>query len=45
MLKVKVKAYVNDIRNEFAFKSEVTEVLTREFSNYYLENEDDKDLN
>ena len=23
------------IRNEFAFKSEVTEVLTREFSDYY----------
>ncbi len=45
MLKVKVKAYVNDIRNEFAFKSEVTEVLTREFSNYYRENEDDNDLN
>lgn len=36
MLKVKVKAYVNDIRNEFVFKSEVTEVLTREFSDYYL---------
>ncbi|MFV0346298.1 MAG: mechanosensitive ion channel family protein [Bacteroidales bacterium] len=37
MLKVKVKAYVNEIRNEFAFKSEVTEVLTREFSEYYQE--------
>lgn len=37
MLKVKVKAYVNDIRNEFAFKSEVTEVLTREFIDYYSE--------
>jgi len=37
MLKVKVKAYVNDIRNEFAFKSEVTEVLTREFGDLYKE--------
>lgn len=35
-LKVKVKAYVNDIRNEFAFKSEITEVLTKEFEKYYL---------
>ncbi len=35
MLKVKVKAYVNDIRNEFAFKSEVTEVLTKEFVDLY----------
>jgi len=35
MLKVKVKAYVNDIRNEFAFKSEVTEVLTKEFEDLY----------
>ncbi|MFC2089394.1 mechanosensitive ion channel family protein [Bacteroidota bacterium] len=35
MLKVKVKAYVNDTRNEFAFKSEITEVLTREFAEYY----------
>lgn len=35
MLKVKVKAYVNDVRNEFAFKSEVTEVLTREFDDLY----------
>jgi len=35
MLKVKVKAYVNDIRNEFAFKSEVTEVLTKEFADLY----------
>ena len=39
MLKVKIKAYVNDIRNEFAFKSEVTEVLTKEFADLY------KDLN
>ncbi len=37
MLKVKVKAYVNDIRNEFAFKSEVTEVLTKEFIDLYKE--------
>ena len=36
MLKVKIKAYVNDIRNEFAFKSEITEVLTQEFSEYYI---------
>lgn len=35
MLKVKVKAYVNDIRNEFIFKSEITQLLTNEFSNYY----------
>jgi len=35
MLKVKVKAYVNDIRNEFVFKSEITQLLTKEFSNYY----------
>ncbi|MFV0483692.1 MAG: mechanosensitive ion channel domain-containing protein [Bacteroidales bacterium] len=39
MLKVKVKAYVNDIRNEFAFKSDITEVLTKAFSDYY------KDIN
>lgn len=37
MLKVKVKAYVNDIRNEFAFMSEITEVLTREFADYYID--------
>lgn len=37
MLKVKVKAYVNDIRNEFAFKSEITETLTNEFLDYYKE--------
>jgi len=35
MLKVKVKAYVNDIRNEFIFKSEITQLLTKEFSDYY----------
>lgn len=35
LLKVKVKAYVNDLRNEFLFQSEITEVLTREFANYY----------
>ncbi len=35
MLKVKVKAYVNDIRNEFAFKSEMTEILTKEFYDLY----------
>jgi len=35
MIKVKVKAYVNDIRNEFAFKSEITEILTNEFQEYY----------
>lgn len=37
MLKVKVKAYVNDIRNEFALKSEITETLTNEFLDYYKE--------
>jgi len=37
MLKVKIKAYVNDIRNEFAFKSEVTEILTKEFTDLYKE--------
>ncbi len=37
MLKVKVKAYVNDLRNEFAFKSEITEVLTTKFSQLYKE--------
>jgi small-conductance mechanosensitive channel len=35
LLKVKVKAYVNDLRNEFQFQSEVTEVLTREFAAFY----------
>lgn len=45
MLKVKVKAYVNDIRNEFSFMSEITEVLTREFSSYYTtESNDDAEL-
>ena len=44
MLKVKVKAYVNDTRNEFRFKSEITEVLTREFADYYLVNPKDDDL-
>ncbi len=37
MMKVKVKAYVNDIRNEFAFKSEVTEILTKEFVEIYTD--------
>lgn len=37
MLKVKVKAYVNDIRNELAFMSEITEVLTRVFADYYID--------
>lgn len=35
LLKVKVKAYVNDLRNEFQFQSDVTEVLTREFASHY----------
>jgi len=39
MLKVKVKAYVNDIRNEFALKSEITEKLTNEFLDYYNEDQ------
>ena len=39
MLKVKVKAYVNDIRNEFALKSEITETLTNEFLDYYNEDQ------
>jgi small-conductance mechanosensitive channel len=39
LLKVKVKAYVNDLRNEFQFQSEVTEVLTREFTSYYKDTE------
>jgi len=43
MLKVKVKAYVNDIRNEFIFKSEITQLLTKEFSNYY-QSEIDKEF-
>ncbi|MBN2349097.1 MAG: mechanosensitive ion channel [Bacteroidales bacterium] len=43
MLKVKVKAYVNDIRNEFAFKSELTEILTHEFSQYYQDGPADSD--
>lgn len=42
LLKVKVKAYVNDLRNEFLFQSEITEVLTREFSSFY-EDPDTKD--
>ena len=37
MLKVKVKAYVNDLRNEFALKSNITETLTNEFQEYYRE--------
>lgn len=37
LLKVKVKAYVNDLRNEFLFQSEITEVLTREFAVYYTD--------
>ncbi len=37
MLKVKVKAYVNDLRNEFALKSNITETLTNEFQEYYKE--------
>ena len=39
LLKVKVKAYVNDLRNEFLFQSEITEVLTREFAAYYTDPE------
>jgi small-conductance mechanosensitive channel len=35
LLKVKVKAYVNDLRNEFLFQSEITEVLTKEFTSFY----------
>jgi small-conductance mechanosensitive channel len=35
LLKVKVKAYVNDLRNEFLFQSEITEVLTQEFASFY----------
>lgn len=42
MIKVKVKAYVNDIRNEFAFKSEITEILTNEFLNYYKDDHSKK---
>lgn len=37
LLKVKVKAYVNDLRNEFLFQSEITEVLTKEFASFYSE--------
>lgn len=44
MLKVKGKAYVNDIRNEFALKSEITETLTNEFQTYYWENQTEEDL-
>ena len=39
LLKVKVKAYVNDLRNEFLFQSEVTEVLTKEFASFYSDAE------
>jgi MscS family membrane protein len=42
MIKVKVKAYVNDIRNEFAFKSEITEILTNEFLEYYKDDNSNK---
>ena len=35
LMKVKVKAYVNDTRNEFLFQSEITEVLTKEFASFY----------
>jgi len=46
MLKVKVKAYVNDVRNEFALKSEITETLTNEFLGYYTDehSENDREL-
>ena len=37
LLKVKVKAYVNDLRNEFLFQSEITEVLSREFASFYTD--------
>jgi small-conductance mechanosensitive channel len=30
-LKMRVKAYVSDIRNEFAFKSDMTEIIMKEF--------------
>ena len=30
-LKMIVKAYVSDIRNEFAFKSDMTEIIMKEF--------------
>jgi len=39
LLKVKVKAYVNDLRNEFLFQSEITEVLTKEFRTFYADAE------
>ncbi|TFH27205.1 MAG: mechanosensitive ion channel [Bacteroidia bacterium] len=39
LLKVKVKAYVNDLRNEFLFQSEITEVLTKEFASFYSDND------
>lgn len=44
VLKMKVKAYVNDLRNEFAFKSDITELLTKEFAAYY-QNDFENDLN
>lgn len=37
ILKVKVKAYVNDIRNEFAFMSDISQKLTQAFNEYYQE--------
>jgi small-conductance mechanosensitive channel len=45
MLQLKVKAYVNEIRNEFAFMSEITELLTSRFHEQDLKALQDETFN
>ncbi|MFT6167857.1 MAG: small-conductance mechanosensitive channel [Vicingaceae bacterium] len=40
-LKMRVKAYVSDIRNEFAFKSDMTEIIMKEFLKEGIFNKND----
>ena len=40
-LKMRVKAYVSDIRNEFAFKSDMTEIIMKEFLKEGIYNKND----
>tara|TARA_B110000503_G_C7170283_1_gene423911 strand:+ start:4328 stop:5437 length:1110 start_codon:yes stop_codon:yes gene_type:complete len=40
-LKMRVKAYVSDIRNEFAFKSDMTEIIMKEFFKEGIFNKND----
>ena len=41
-LKMRLKAYVRDIRDEFAFKSDMTELVLRELNEQELINKDDQ---